>query len=179
MLGLLSALEFIYDPLAIISLLSLVGIIIVLVGIIKLARINKFFFMSFICICFAIFVGIIESILRVIGISNNSLEVYESITEVISKLVSIVFTFGIIRGCSKASTGKSNSRSAKVMSIVNFAGKFLSITFIILESIYRGENEVAADIFAFISLLAALGAEVFFIVYLYRAYSKAKKLVAA
>lgn len=176
-LGLLSELEFIYDPLALISLLSIVGIIIVLVGIIKLAWVNKFFLASFICICFAVFIGIVESVLSVAGASNKSLEVYESITNVIAKLISIVFTFGIIRGCSKAATGKANSRSANVMSIVNFAGKAISIIFIVLESIYRDTNEIAADIFALISLLAAIGAEVFFIVYLYRAYKKAKKLL--
>lgn len=176
-LGLLCELEFIYDPLALISLLSLVGIIIVLVGIIKLARVNKFFFASFICICFSLFVGIVESILRVAGASDNSLMTYEAITSVIAKVASIVFTFGIIRGCSKAATGKANSRSAKVMSIVNFIGKAVSIIFIILESIYRDENELAADIFALISLLAALGSEIFFIVYLHRAYKKAKKIL--
>lgn len=177
-LGLLSELEVIYDPLALISLVSLVGIIIVLVGIIKLARVNKFFFMSFICVCFAFLVGIVEAVLDIAGASHNSLMVYESITDILAKLASMLFTFGIIRGCSKAATGKANSRFANVMSIVNLVGKVISIVFIILESIYRDDNELAANIFLLISLLAAAGAEIFFVIYLYRAYSKARKTLA-
>lgn len=171
--GFLCELRIFYLPLSFISLSAVIGIVINLIGIFKLFRFNKFFLISFCCICFSLAAGIGSAALRFVGSGNDIISTFDSIIEIISKILSMAFTFGIIRGCSKAALGKANTRFANVMSIVNFVGKFIAILFIILESLFFKSNDAVIKAFSLCSMFISIGVEIFFVVYVYRAYSMA------
>ena len=87
----------------------------------------------------------------------------------------MAFIFGIIRGCSKAATGSARSSFATAMTLVNFFGKLLAIVFTILEGVFKDKSSIASQTFAIVSMSLSVFVEIFFVVYTYRAYSKAKK----
>lgn len=173
--GLLCALASLFRPFIFLALLSLAGVIVMLIGVIRLCRVNKFFLIALISFCLTIAVAVTGFILDFARANNDAIAKYGSITSVIDKGLSMVFTFGVIRGCSKVATGKANTRFANIMTIANIAGKGVSILFTVLSSLYYEKNPDLANAFVIVTTIVAMGAEVFFIVYLYRAYLKAKK----
>ena len=176
-LGLLSELGFIYEPLVFISLISFVGLIISLVGIIKLAKVNYFFLISCISVATSLLIGAVTGTLSAIGISKETLNILNSIFNIIGKGLSFIFVFGIIRGCSKAATGSARSKIATVMTLVNFFGKTLAIVFTILAGVYEKSNQTLSNAFVLVSTILTIIVDIYFVYYLFIVYRKAKALV--
>lgn len=172
--GLLGELGVINQSLYLISLISIVGIIITFVGILKLARVNIFFLISSLCVGFTLLLGIVSGVLIGVNVPQATVESFNFICNILTKLVSMLFVFGIIRGCAKAATGSASSRFAKTMTYVNFTGKVAAIAFTILHGIYSDIDPVLSETFAIISMSLSIFVELFFVCYTFRAYKKAK-----
>ena len=170
----LGELQFAFGPLLYLSLFSLIGMIIVLVSVIKLYRANKFFLLSFLCVCLSLLIGITGAVLTMTNVKPEILATFDFYTKILAKGVNMAFIFGIIRGCSKAALGKANTKYANIMSIVNTVGKGLSILLLIISGFIQS-NETAIVALSVTSVVLSFIVEVFFIVYVYRAYKMSKE----
>lgn len=174
LLGLFGALDFITPFIAFIALLSVVGIFILLFGVVRLARINVFFFISFITVLVSMVIGIGGSLINVYLFGTDFANFFDILTQIIAKLSSMVFMFGIIRGCSKAALGKARTPFAFKISLINFIGKTIVIVFLLLEGFLKKSNPTAANVFSVIQMVISIIVQVCFLVYLYLAYRYAK-----
>ena len=175
--GLLVELSFLTPWLNISALVALVGVIMMLVGVIKLRKVNKFFVISFIAILttllVSVVIGTIDTVLQFNNITGYN-ETLSTVQLVISKVISFVYTFGLVRGCALAATGKSKSKFGTHMILVNGGGKFISITISVVTALFLENYPVASGVLALISTIISIVVELYFCVFLYRTYLKAK-----
>lgn len=175
--GLLVELSFLTEWLNFAALIALVGMIMMLVGVIKLRKVNKFFVVSFIAILTTLVVsiafGTIDAILQANNVTNYN-GTLSTVQTIVSKVISFVYIFGLVRGCALAATGKSKSKFGTHMILVNGGGKFLSITISIISGIFFTDYPVASGVLSIISTIISVIVELYFCVFLYRTYLKAK-----
>lgn len=175
--GLLVELGFLTPWFNLAAFFAVVGVITMLVGVIKLRKVNKFFVISFIAILFTLFVGITFSVIETIFLANNITNYSESLStaqQIISKVISFVYTFGIVRGCALAATGKAKSKFGTHMILVNGGGKFTSIAIKIICGFFLTNYPVADKTLSIIATVISVIVELYFCVFLYRTYLKAK-----
>lgn len=176
LISVLCELNLIYQPMIYFAFLSFVGLIILFVSIFKLFKTNRFFLISFLCVCFTLTLAVVTAILSMVPISQEIKSTFDSVTNIVTKLVSIAFNFGIVRGCSKFAFGKANSKHANLISFISLFGKILSIVFTILKDVYKGTNNYAANALALTSVIIYIVVDICFIVYVFIVYYKSKRL---
>lgn len=172
--GVLSELSVLYAPFIYIALFFIAGIIALYIGIIKLARFNKFFLLSAISLFIAIALSVATTIVAFVTFTESIIPHFDSILNVIIKTFAMLFTFGIIRGCSKEATGSASSKFAKVESIINFSWRTVVLICTILNSYVLKEHPVAVYTLTIISTVISILGEAYFTVYIYRSYRKCK-----
>lgn len=175
--SLLVELAFLTPWLNLFAIVALAGAIVMLVGVIKLRKVNIWFLISFIAILFTLFIGIIfgtvDAVLQATGVADYK-ETLSTIQSVISKIISFVYTIGIVRGCALAATGKSKSKFGTHMILVNGSGKFISITISVVTALFLAEYPVASGVLSLVATIISVIVELYFCVFLYRTYLKAK-----
>ena len=177
--GLLIELSFLTPWLNFAALVAMIGVIMMLVGVILLRKVNKFFVISFIAIVATLFVSIAFGVTDVILQANNVANYNETLSTiqlVISKIISLVYVFGLVRGCALAATGQSKSKFGTHMILVNGGGKFISIALSIISGYILSDNQVASEVLSIISTIISVIVELYFCVFLFRTYLKAKAL---
>ena len=167
--GLLVELSFLTPWLNFAALIAIVGVIMMLVGVIKLRKINKFFLMSFIAILSTLLISIIFAVIDTILHSNNVgnySETLSTIQKVVSKVISFIYTFGLVRGCALAATGKAKSKFGTHMIRVNGIGKFLAIAITVATAIFLDPAyPIASEILYGVATIISVGIEIYFCVF--------------
>ncbi len=175
--GLLVELGFLTPWLNFAALVALVGIVVMLVGVIKLRKTNKFFVISFIAVLSTLVVslafGVVDAVLQANNLTESK-DTINTIQQIISKVISFVYTFGLVRGCALAATGKSKSKFGTHMILVNGGGKVISIALSIISGMFLEGNPVASGVLSIVSTVISVIVELYFCVFLYRTYLKAK-----
>lgn len=177
--GLLVELSFLTLWLNLAALVALVGVFMMLIGVIKLRKVNKFFVISFIAILFTFLTGLIFGILD-FALHSKGIEGYENIIDLIqkifSKVISFFYTFGLVRGCALAATGQAKSKFGTHMILVNGGGKFISIAISVITILFLTPYPVASGVLSIVGTVISVIVELYFCVFLYRTYLKAKAI---
>lgn len=173
-------LKFLAPWISLFAFLALVGQITKLVGIFRLRKLNKYFLLAFIAVLLSFLSGIITIVLNILFNEpdyENVKNLIFSIQLILPKAISIIYTYGVLRGCSKAATGNPVSKFGRRMIVSNTICKMSSIALNILAPFVQKYSVFAANLMLTISFVITLGIEIYFVVYLGLTYSKAKSKI--
>lgn len=178
--GLLVQLSFLTEWFNTAALAALVGLILMLIGVIRLRKINFYFKISFFAILIILLAGIGFGLTNYFCAGNEQvLNVISIIEDIFSKGISIVYTFGILRGCALAATGKSKSKFGTHMLMVNTGGKATAFILNMIVTLFLKNNPTAGGVLSIIATIVSIIVELYFCVFLFRVHRKAKGMLEA
>ena len=176
--GLLIDLAFLTEWLNILAIFSLVGVFIMLFGVIKLRKINKYFFYAFLSVLGTFILAIVSGALDfVLKDQESALTALSTVRTIVTKIISLVYMFGIVRGCALAATGEKKSKFGFHMVLVNFFAKAIAIVLNLVVQIFLKDDPTISGTLTIIATIVTVFAELYFCVYLFRTHRKAKALL--
>ena len=126
------------------------------------------------------FLGIVSPVLDYFFKSQeNILSAISTGRTILTKIISLVYMSGIVKGSALAATGEKKSKFGFHMVLVNFFAKTISIILNLVVQFFLKNDPSTAGILTIIATIVSVIAELYFCVYLFRTHRKAKALLLA